>query len=281
MEHKEKILRYYNATYIDYRALWTGKSDRAVHFGYYDSKATKHRDALLRLNAVLADSVHITEKDNVLDAGCGYGGSAMWLAENIGCDVIGITLVPPQVLKGQRYVKERNLEGKVNILEMDFTQTIFPDEAFDVYWAIESLVHTEDRQKVFDEAFRILKKDGRIAIAEFTLREHPPLSNSEREYMKPWTSGWAMPSLLTPTELRDGLLKSGFSNIKVTDVTPHIKPSLRRLEVLSILNFPIAILIAPFFFRRERLENYYGSWRQISALRKELWTYSIVTAQKK
>ena len=181
MEHRTKILNYYNATHIDYRALWVGSNARAVHFGYYDEKATKHHDALLRLNEILATVARITTNDSVLDAGCGYGGSAMWLAEQVGCHVTGITLVPLQVAKGQRYVKERGLEDKANIREMDYAAISFPNGSFTVYWALESLVHAEDRQKVCSEAFRVLKKGGRIVIAEYTLREDPPLSAKERQ----------------------------------------------------------------------------------------------------
>lgn len=280
MTHKEKLLNYYNATHIDYRVLWSGSDNRAVHFGYYDENTVKHGDALTRLNEVLAKAVKITESDRVLDSGCGYGGSGMWLAENIGSNVSGITAVPMQVAKGTRYIKERKLEKKVEILEMDYTQTTFPDRSFDVYWGLESIVHAEDRQEVINEAYRLLKTGGRIVIAEYTFRENPELTGEEKAYLKPWLDSWAMPTLLTPKEYVESLKLAGFTDIQIQDVTVNIKPSLRRLEILSILNYPIALLIAPFFFKKERLENYYGSWRQINALKKGLWTYSIITANK-
>lgn len=280
MNHKQKVINYYNATHIDYRALWTGTDDLAVHFGYYDERATNHREALMRINEVLADLITVSSEDKVLDAGCGYGGSAMWLAENFGSEVTGITLSPLQAAKGQRYVAERGLQSKVRILEGDYSNLPFQDETFDVYWALESWVHAENRQRVYAEAMRVLKPNGRIVIAEYTVRENPPLSGSERAYLEPWITGWAMQPLKTPTELTSELSQVGFSNIKLQDATEHVKPSLKRLEILSILNYPIALFVGPLFFRPERLQNYYGSWRQINALKKGLWKYSIVTARK-
>jgi cyclopropane fatty-acyl-phospholipid synthase-like methyltransferase len=280
MEQKQRVLNYYNSTHIDYRVLWVGSDARAVHFGYYDDTAVTHRQALARMNEVLASGAHIKSSDVVFDAGCGYGGSAMWLAEHIGCHVTGVTLVPLQVAKGQKYLRERGLSDRVTILEGDYGQTGFPDESFDVYWALESLVHAQDRREVLLEAYRLLKPGGRIVIGEYTYRETPLLREGERKYMQPWLSGWAMPELMTPSQYAQSLVSAGFKEVTISDVTAHIRPSLRRLEILSILNYPIAIFIAPFFFRKERLENYYGCWRQIMSLKKGMWTYSVITAQK-
>ena len=280
MQQKEKVINYYNATHIDYRALWSGDIDRAIHFGFYDDLAKNHRTAGLRLNQVLAEKVHIEDSDIVIDAGCGYGGSAFWLAEKIGCKVFGITLVPFQVVKGQRYLKERKLEDKVEILEMDFSNTTFDNESFSVYWALESLVHAENRADVLKEAYRLLKPGGRIVIAEYTLREKPPLSDNDKMYLHRWLKGWAMPELLGAGEYYKKLQEAGFKQIEIQNVSENVRPSLRRLEILSILNFPIAFFIAPFFFKKERLQNYYASWRQIKALKRGLWEYSIIVAQK-
>jgi hypothetical protein len=107
------------------------------------------------------------------------------------------------------------------------------------------------------------------------------LNESEKKYLKPWLDGWAMPRLLTSLQMKQLLAEAGFEDIEIVDITEHVKPSLRRLEILSILNYPIALCIAPFFFRKERVNNYWASWRQIRALKKGLWKYSVITARKK
>ncbi len=280
MDHTQRVINYYEATHIDYRVLWAGSGNRALHFGYYDERAKNHRASLARMNEILAEAVHISGSDRILDAGCGYGGSAMWLAATYGCPVDGVTLTPLHAQKAERYVKERGLEEKVKIFEGDFTELPFTEKSYDVYWAHESLVHASNLDVVLKEAARLLKPGGRIVIAEYTLRESPPLDDSEREYIKPWLGGWAMPKLLTRGEYTQALEKAGFTDIHMRDVTENVRPSLRRLEILSVLNYPIALFIAPFFFRKERLENYYASWRQIKALKKGLWAYSIIVAER-
>jgi len=58
-------------------------------------------DALLRLNAVLASFVGIRPGARILDAGCGVGGSSIWLARGFGAMVAGIT--PGVYLRAHRH----------------------------------------------------------------------------------------------------------------------------------------------------------------------------------
>ncbi len=40
----------------------------------------------------MAEKAGVSSGDRVLDAGCGVGGSVIWLAKNYGCKATGITL---------------------------------------------------------------------------------------------------------------------------------------------------------------------------------------------
>ena len=79
------VLAYYKSTNFDYEHFWSGRRALALHFGYFDAGVKTHEQSLLKLNQVLADLAHIEASDSVLDAGCGYGGSSIWLGEQIGC----------------------------------------------------------------------------------------------------------------------------------------------------------------------------------------------------
>jgi cyclopropane fatty-acyl-phospholipid synthase-like methyltransferase len=50
-----------------------------------------------RMNEILANKVRIAQSDMILDAGCGIGGSSIWLAEHIGCRVVGIDITESQL----------------------------------------------------------------------------------------------------------------------------------------------------------------------------------------
>ncbi len=277
----EKVNNYYNATVIDYKTLWTGSEDLAMHFGYYEVGIRTHKASLLKMNEVLAAYAHITKSDSILDAGCGYGGSAFWLAREIGCQVTGITVVPYQVRQAQKYAKTMGLEVKAHFQLEDFAHTSFQRNTFTVVWGLESIVHAISKKDVVKEASRVLKSKGRIIIAEYMLRDAPHLSKKEQAIIMPWLRGWAMPSLLTVKQYTQLLREAGFENIHTHDITQQAKPSLKRLGKLSAIGYPVAkILHRMKLLNTDHFGNIEASYFQKIALEKGLWKYVVITAQK-
>jgi len=278
----EKVNQYYEASIFDYHSIWTSKKDLAIHFGYYDHGVTSHSDSLLKMNEILARHVEITDKDEVLDAGCGYGGSSIWLAKNIGCKVTGLNIVPFQINRARQFVQKQGLEDLVSFRKEDFARTSFPDASFDVVWGLESIVHAQNKLEVMTEFSRLLRPNGRLVIAEYTLREVPPLSKQEHDFIQPWLEGWTMPSLCTVSEYKKLLEISGFANIEKHDVTPNVMPSLKRLEHWLYLGLPIGRLFHILgIFSKTHLDNIEGVKTQMVSLKKGYWHYTILTARKK
>jgi tocopherol O-methyltransferase len=284
----ERVVRYYSATGRDYRLFWTGKEDQAIHFGYYDASVKNHAASLLKMNEVLAKHAAISGRDVVLDAGCGYGGSAVWLARTIGCQVVGITLLAEQVHRAQRFAQMRDVSDLARFAQMDYTCTSFPDSSFDVIWALESLVHTDRKPAFIHEAARLLRPGGRLLIAEFMLREDPPLSEAEAASLSPWLVGWAMANLLTPGSYCSLLEAEGFARVQVHDLTEYVRPSVDHLGKLP-LPTPTAVL-ALFLGRvlrllhmvsEERVRNIEAGLCQQKALSRNLWRYIVIRAEKR
>lgn len=97
--YDEKVAEYYDVCEGDYRFLWHLDNEMAMHYGFWLPGVHRVRTALAKENQVLAEISNITEQDYVLDAGCGVGGSAIYLARNLRCQVAGITLSDSQVEK--------------------------------------------------------------------------------------------------------------------------------------------------------------------------------------
>jgi tocopherol O-methyltransferase len=129
----------------------------AIHYGYFDEGVDSHENSLIRMNQVLANNAKIKKTDLILDAGCGVGGSSIWLARNIGSKAIGITLVEKQLDFAKKCAKEKGVEDLVEFKINDFTSTDFEDETFDFVWSVESVCHTIDKKEFIDESYRILK----------------------------------------------------------------------------------------------------------------------------
>ncbi|GCE21118.1 methyltransferase domain-containing protein [Dictyobacter kobayashii] len=285
---ESKVVAYYEAAGTDYRRYWFSPANLAMHFGYYDSTVKSHGTSLLKMNEVLASFAAISPDDQVLDAGCGYGGSAIWLAKNRGCQVVGINLVPEQVSAARRFAKTSGVEDRVSFAEMNFTATTFPDESFDVVWALESLVHSDKKEAFFREAYRLLRGGGRLIIADYTLRESPALSSDQKTTLTPWLKGWALADLLATSEYIQALQASGFQKVETRDITEQIRPSVNWLGKLHLPTWPTADIVAAIgrvacrigLYNDIRLHGIEAGICQNRALRAGLWRYTLLRVQK-
>lgn len=276
----EAIVGYYDQTWLDYRVLWLNPDNLAVHFGYTDETTRSHTDALKNMNRVLADRVQIKPGERVLDAGCGVGGSSLWLAKERGADVVGITLAARQVEKARGYAARRRLTDRVHFEVADFTATPFPAASFDVVWAVESQCHAPCKAAFYQEAARVLRPGGRVVVADF-IRAGRPLDLTGERLLHEWLTGWAVPDIDTPGEHTENLAAAGFAEARLDDVTVHTRPSLRRLYRMAYWTYPLAA-----YGHRKGVRtavqhgNVVASIRQYQALRHNAWFYGILSATK-
>lgn len=75
----------------------------------------------------------------MLDAGCGVGGSSIFLASTLGCRVTGITLSEREVEQATDNAKQKGVAALVDFKAMNYCATNFPDTSFDVVWGCESI----------------------------------------------------------------------------------------------------------------------------------------------
>ena len=276
----EAIVEYYDETWIDYRILWLNKDNLAVHFGYTDDSTRSHTDALKNMNRVLADRVRIQPGERVLDAGCGVGGSSLWLATERGAEVVGITLAARQAAMARSNALRRGVTDRVQFEVADFTATPFPDASFDVVWAVESLCHAPRKAAFYREAARLLRPGGRVIVADF-VRAARPLDSTGERLLHEWLDGWAVPDIDTPGEHLEHLASAGFAEPRLDDVTTHTRPSLRRLYRMAYWTYPLALLGRVTGVRSDvQHGNVIASIRQYQALRRDAWFYSILSATK-
>jgi len=274
------IVRYYEHTRFDYSSLWAHRSDPAFHYGYYDEHCRHHRRAVANANATLARFAGIKQGDKVLDAGCGRGGSCFWLAEKLGARPVGVNLVTSQLEYARREAGRRGLSGQVEFRKADYTRTAFEAESFDVVWALESLCHSPRKIDFYSEAYRLLRPGGRLVVAEYMLNENEmPLA--DQKLVADWLSGWSIPSLDTETRHTVNVGSTGFEGIEVHNWTDRMRRSSLRLYCMAVICHWLSLLLNKAGLRSDVAHgNLLSARYQYEALRKGLWQYKILVAQK-
>ncbi|MEO7913020.1 MAG: methyltransferase domain-containing protein [Roseiflexaceae bacterium] len=277
---RDAVIAYYDQTWLDYRLFWLNRRTLSVHFGYTDATTRGHTDTLLNMNRVLADRAGIQPGARVLDAGCGVGGSSMWLAQARDARVVGITPVASQVARARGFAATSKLGDRITFEQADYTNTPFPEASFDVVWALESLCHAPDKAAFYREAARLLRPGGRLVLAEY-IRAARPLRAEGEQLLHQWLDGWAIPDLDTRAEHMAHAADAGLVDARIDDITAHTRPSLRRLYQLTRWAYPLAVTGRAVGIRSAiQHGNVIGSLCQYQALDRNLWFYGILSATK-
>ena len=279
-EGKKTVIRYYQDTFLHYYLLLNLRRHWGMHFGFYNKPHLTLDEAILNTNRVLADKAGIKPGMKVLDAGCGVGGSAIWLAKNIGVYVTGITLIKDHCLRARKLASQLGVADKTEFLVRDFRETGFTKETFDVVFAIESVCHAEDKRDFLREAKRVLKPGGKLVVDD-GFQKKEILSSLEEKEMAKWLKGWAVPNLATVSGFSSALKELGFCNIRYEDVTQNVLPFSRWLYKRGRIAYPIAkVLEFLKVFSKTETGNTAGAIWQYKTLVKGLWAYMIFTADK-
>lgn len=276
----EDIVTYYDQCYWDYRTSWLNSKNLAIHYGYWDLATKTHSQSLLNMNRVLAEKANIQPEEKILDAGCGIGGSAIWLAERYGAQVTGITLSQTQAKLAGRHAERRGVGRLVQFKVADFCHTPFEDGSFDVVWGIESICHALDKKAFIQEAHRLLKPGGRLVCSDGYAKKRA-FSEEEWKIIRICLDGWEIPNLATPEEFRRYLEECRFSAICFKDVTENILPSSRRLYRTALLTFPMHKIMAWLKLRtRSQSGNFYTALNQYRIFKEGISCYGVFCARK-
>lgn len=225
---RDKIRAYYKETTGPYYLAWAGDT-LAFHVGLTDDSAPpgqplSREESMLHMNRYLADKAGVAPGTRVLDAGCGVGGSSIWLARERGARTVGITLDPGQVELARKLAAERGAP-EARFEEMDFSATTFEQGSFDVVWNIESLCHSGDARSYLRHVFDLLADGGRFACMDF-FRGH----GGDPAHCETMCEGWVLPDLQSIESVAGMLSEIGFTSVETEDVTARVLPTADQLR---------------------------------------------------
>lgn len=224
--------KHYEDCYYDYLFAWCDRESLALHYGYWEQQTASHRQALINKNRVLYELAEISPQDHVLDAGCGIGGSSIWMAKQHHNRLTAITISQQQAMHAMRHASRQQVAAKIHFVAADFCATPFEDHSFDVVWGLESVCHALNKCDFLAEAYRLLRPGGKVVICDgYLVRDE--FNQDEWRDIVTCLNGWAVPNLCRQETLADWLRQNQFQNIVYRDITAETLPSSEYMFKLA------------------------------------------------
>ena len=171
-----------------------------------------------------ADQLGIGARSDVLEAGSGSGGPAVYLALARGCRLTGVDINEHGVRNAAGLAEARGVADRVQFQTVDANRPLpFPAGRFDAVVSNDAMCHIKERQDVLRDWHRVLRPGGRalftdaMVITGLVTNEELAIRSSIGFYL-----------FLPPGENERLLRAAGFTVLGVDKVTDNAADVARR-----------------------------------------------------
>ena len=202
---------------------WSKGKTNARQLGYSAAWLERLPDAVWESAAAVGNPFKLGEivsGETVLDAGCGAGADvcvAALLVGNAG-KVIGVDCTPAMINKAQKNAQRADLDN-TEFYVTDINNLPIADSTVDVVISNGAINLSENKEKVFQELYRVLKSGGRLQIADM-IRESDVCSGSDSDSD---SESWAdcVQGTIRVTKLLDVISETGFTDVELLELTGY------------------------------------------------------------
>ncbi|MFC1633983.1 class I SAM-dependent methyltransferase [Planctomycetota bacterium] len=213
--------------------------------GIFQSESTSLEDASIAKYSRICRKLQLEPQDHIVEIGGGWGGFAIYVAENFGCRVTTTTISDNQYEYAVDMINRKGLKDRVEVLKKDYRDLSGRFNKLVSIEMIEAVGH-EFIETFFRTCSNLLKPDGIMALQAITIkdqryRRHVRDVDFIKRYIFPGSC------LTAVTHMCDVATRStDLRLVYLEDITPHYARTLRcwrkrfldRIDKVRKMGFP-------------------------------------------
>ncbi len=217
--------------------LWEQMWGEHMHHGYYGPEGNLKKERRQAQIDLIEELLHwgIPNQNHnslplsqILDVGCGIGGSTLYLADRFKAQATGITLSPVQAQRATERAQAAGLSEKTQFRVADALEMPFEANTFDLVWSLESGEHMPNKIKFLQECYRVLKPGGTLIMATWCHRpvggDAGQLTDEERYHLAEIYRVYALPYVISLPEYEAIATQINFQNLETADWSKAVAP---------------------------------------------------------
>lgn len=208
--------------------LWLDIWGEHMHHGYYPpgSPATNHQKAQIRLIEEALSWANIEEPEDILDAGCGVGGSARYLARKYAARVKGVNISSVQIQRARALTSQANLGEQVTFAEQDLLSIGDAFGPYDLIWSMENAEHIAPKEDMLQLFYERLRPGGRVLLVTWCTRDtsQRPLTQKEEQVLEKLCRLYHLPPWISLVRYEELSREAGFRDIQTADWSAYVAP---------------------------------------------------------
>jgi tocopherol O-methyltransferase len=180
VNEKRKIIEHYDVVSPYYHSVW----GEHIHHGYWVRGDESKETAQIQLMDHLAELADIKTGARILDIGCGFGGTSLYLAKKYSASTTGITISPVQVQMAKEAAAKTNLDASFFLMDAEDMQF---SQQFDLLWYAEYISHYVGSPEILrfggevPETRRLLRPHGLVPERKHFGRRQKEIHRADRE----------------------------------------------------------------------------------------------------